>query len=113
FYFPTRRSSDLLIAFFGRVNYNYADRYFVSAILRREGSSRFGKNNKWGNFPAISAGWNITNEEFFTNKEVFSNLKLRAGYGVTGNQGFPNYQSLVLLGTGGVYPQNEIGRAHV
>lgn len=102
------KDDNTLIAFFGRANYNYADRYFVSAILRREGSSRFGKNNKWGNFPAISAGWNITNEEFFTNKEVFSNLKLRAGYGVTGNQGFPNYQSLVLLGTGGVYPQNGV-----
>src|SRR5690606_3328938 len=78
------------------------------AILRREGSSRFGANNKWGNFPAVSAGWNISNEEFFTNKEVVNNLKLRIGYGVTGNQGFPNYQSMVLLGTGGVYPQDGV-----
>ena len=102
------KDDNTLIAFFGRVNYNYADKYFLSAILRREGSSRFGQNNKWGNFPAISAGWTLTNEEFFTNKEVINNLKLRAGYGVTGNQGFPNYQSLVLLGTGGVYPQNGV-----
>ncbi|MBD1428707.1 SusC/RagA family TonB-linked outer membrane protein [Sphingobacterium sp. DN04309] len=102
------KDDNTLIAFFGRVNYNYADRYYLTAILRREGSSRFGTNNKWGNFPAISAGWNITNEEFFTNKDLINNLKLRVGYGVTGNQGFPNYQSMVLLGTGGVYPQDGV-----
>lgn len=102
------KDDNTLIAFFGRVNYSYADRYFLTAILRREGSSRFGANNKWGNFPAVSAGWNISNEEFFTNKEVVNNLKLRVGYGVTGNQGFPNYQSMVLLGTGGVYPQDGV-----
>lgn len=102
------KQDNTLIAFFGRVNYNFADRYFATAILRREGSSRFGNNHKWGNFPAVSAGWNITNEAFFTNKDVVNNLKLRVGYGVTGNQGFPNYQSLVLLGTGGVYPQDGV-----
>ncbi len=102
------KEDNTLIAFFGRVNYNYADKYFVTAILRREGSSRFGANNKWGNFPAVSAGWNISNEDFFTHKEVVNDLKLRAGYGVTGNQGIPNYLSLVTLGTGGVYPQNGI-----
>jgi len=102
------KEDNTLIAFFGRVNYNYDGRYFATAILRREGSSRFGANNKWGNFPAVSAGWTISNEEFFTNKNVVNELKLRAGYGVTGNQGIPNYQSLVLLGTGGVYPQDNV-----
>lgn len=102
------KEDNTLIAFFGRVNYNFADKYFVSAILRREGSSRFGANNKWGNFPAISAGWSISNEEFFTNKDVINDLKLRVGYGITGNQGIPNYQSLIRLGTGGVYPQDNI-----
>ncbi|HAT93374.1 MULTISPECIES: SusC/RagA family TonB-linked outer membrane protein [Sphingobacterium] len=102
------KEDNKLIAFFGRVNYNYDQKYFVSAILRREGSSRFGANHKWGNFPAISAGWTITNEDFFSNKELVNNLKLRVGYGVTGNQGFPNYNSLILLGTGGVYPQDGI-----
>ncbi len=102
------KEDNKLIAFFGRVNYNYDQKYFISAILRREGSSRFGANHKWGNFPAISAGWTVSNEDFFTNKDVFNNLKIRAGYGVTGNQGFPNYNSLILLGTGGVYPQNGI-----
>ena len=102
------KDDNTLIAFFGRVNYNYAERYFISAILRREGSSRFGANNKWGNFPAVSAGWTITNESFFTNKNIVNDLKLRVGYGITGNQGFPNYQSLILLGTGGVYPQDGV-----
>lgn len=101
------KEDNTLIAFFGRINYNYADKYFVSAILRREGSSRFGANNKWGNFPAISAGWTLTNEEFFQ-VEAINNLRVRLGYGVTGNQGFPNYRSLTLLSTGGVYPQNGI-----
>lgn len=100
------KEDNKLISFFGRVNYTYDSRYFLTAILRREGSTRFGANNKWGSFPAVSAGWNITNEEFFTNKDVVNDLKLRVGYGVTGNQGFPNYRSLILLSTGGVYPQN-------
>ena len=102
------KDASTLIAFFGRVNYNYADKYFLTAILRREGSSKFGANNKWGNFPAISAGWTISNEEFFTNKEVVNELKIRAGYGVTGNQGIPNYLSIIRLGTGGVYPQDGV-----
>jgi len=108
---PSLRSfkeENTLVAFFGRVNYNFDEKYFVSAILRREGSTRFGANHKWGNFPAISAGWTITNEDFFTNKEVLNMLKLRVGYGVTGNQDIPNYRSLILLGTGGVYPQNSV-----
>jgi len=102
------KEDNTLIAFFGRVNYNYAGKYFATAILRREGSSRFGMNNKWGNFPAISAGWTISNEDFFSNKEVVNELKLRVGYGVTGNQGIPNYQSILRLGTGGVYPQDDV-----
>ncbi|NQD71223.1 SusC/RagA family TonB-linked outer membrane protein [Sphingobacterium shayense] len=102
------KEDNTLIAFFGRVNYNFNDKYFVTGILRREGSSRFGVNNKWGNFPAISAGWTITNEDFFTNKDVVNDLKIRLGYGVTGNQDIGNYQSLITLGTGGVYPQNGV-----
>lgn len=102
------KQDNTLIAFFGRINYNYLDKYFLSAILRREGSSRFGENNRWGNFPAISAGWTITNEEFFLNKMIVNFLKLRIGFGVTGNQDIANYQSLSTLSTGGVYPQNGI-----
>lgn len=97
------KGDNTLIAFFGRVNYSFADKYLLSMILRREGSSRFGANNKWGNFPAASLGWNITKESFMQSIPAINNLKLRLGYGVTGNQGIPNYSSLVTLGGGGLY----------
>ncbi|MCD8539323.1 MAG: SusC/RagA family TonB-linked outer membrane protein [Leadbetterella sp.] len=102
------KEDNTLIAFFGRVNYSFANKYFAQAVLRREGSSRFGDNHKWGNFPAFSVGWHIAKEEFMQNQSLISNLKLRVGYGVTGNQGIPNYQSLITLGTGGVWPQNGV-----
>src|SRR5690606_14449046 len=76
---PTMRSykeENTIIAVFCRADYNCADKYFVTAILRREGASRFGANNEWGNFPAVSAGWNISNEDFFTNKEIVNDLKI-------------------------------------
>ena len=97
------KQDNTLIAFFGRVNYSFADKYMLSLILRHEGSSRFGANNKWGNFPAASVGWNIDKETFMEGVSFINNLKLRAGYGVTGNQDIANYSSLVTLGTGGVY----------
>jgi TonB-linked SusC/RagA family outer membrane protein len=105
---PTENShkeDNTLIAFFGRINYNYRQKYMLQAILRHEGSSRFGANNKWGNFPAVSAGWVISKEPFMQDILPINNLKLRAGYGVTGNQGIPSYQSLITLGTGGAYLQ--------
>lgn len=97
------KADNTLIAFFGRVNYSYLDKYMAQFILRREGSSRFGENNKWGNFPAVSAGWNISREDFMRDITFINNLKLRVGYGVTGNQGIANYSSLVTLGGGGIY----------
>jgi TonB-linked SusC/RagA family outer membrane protein len=97
------KNDNTLIAFFGRVNYAFNDKYMASVILRREGSSRFGANNKWGYFPAVSAGWNIRSEDFMSNVTVLDQLKLRAGYGVTGNSGINNYSSLVTMGTGGNY----------
>ncbi len=102
------KSDNTLIAFFGRVNYAFSNKYFAQVILRREGSSRFGDNHKWGNFPAASIGWTLTQEEFMKGVTFFDMLKVRVGYGVTGNQGIPNYQSLVTLSTGGVYPQNGV-----
>jgi TonB-linked SusC/RagA family outer membrane protein len=102
------KQDNTLIAFFGRINYTFANKYFAQAVIRREGSSRFGANNKWGNFPAASVGWDLSQEEFIQNISAISSLKLRLGYGVTGNQGIPNYQSIVTLGTGGVYPQNGV-----
>ena len=74
-----------LASAFARVNYNYDQRYFVNASIRAEGSSKFGANNRWGYFPAVSASWLITNENFMRSQNVLKELKLRAGYGVTGN----------------------------
>ncbi|RQO74492.1 SusC/RagA family TonB-linked outer membrane protein [Pedobacter sp. KBW06] len=99
------KEDNTLIAFFGRANYSYKGRYFAQVILRREGSSKFGANNKYGSFPAASIGWMLSDEAFMKNIPVINSLKLRAGYGITGNAGIGNYQSLITLGTGGVYPQ--------
>jgi TonB-linked SusC/RagA family outer membrane protein len=97
------KGDNTLVAFFGRANYSFMDKYMVSLILRHEGSSRFGANNKWGNFPAASIGWNLSKEKFMEGITFINSLKLRAGFGVTGNQDIANYSSLVTLGTGGVY----------
>ncbi|WP_431294072.1 SusC/RagA family TonB-linked outer membrane protein [Pedobacter sp. P26] len=97
------KNDNTLIAFFGRINYAFDGKYLAQFILRREGSSRFGDNNKWGNFPAVSLGWNVTQEKFMENVKWVNNLKLRAGYGVTGNSGFQNNASRVTLSTGGKY----------
>ncbi|WP_027125096.1 SusC/RagA family TonB-linked outer membrane protein [Gelidibacter mesophilus] len=98
------KQDNTLIAYFTRLSYSYNDRYFIQASIRHEGSSKFGKNNKWANFPAISGAWAISDETFMENVTFVNNLKIRLGYGVTGNQGIPNYQSIVTLGTGGKYP---------
>ncbi|RMD68227.1 MAG: SusC/RagA family TonB-linked outer membrane protein [Bacteroidetes bacterium] len=91
------KNSHKLIAFFGRASFNIDDTYFLDATLRREGSSRFGANNKWGNFPAVSAGVNITN---LTDISGVDNLKLRVGYGVTGSIPGESYLSLLRLAPG-------------
>ncbi len=92
-----------LIAFFGRVSYSLADKYLATASLRHEGSSKFGTNNKWGNFPAVSLGWRISKEPFMQNIDWIDDLKLRGDYGVTGNQNFGNYLSLSTYGGFGYY----------
>ena len=97
------KSANKYVAFFGRAMYNYADKYLISASLRRDGSSRFGKDHKWGWFPAVSLGWRITQENFMKGVTWMDELKLRAGYGVTGNQDFDNYRSLFLMETSGLY----------
>lgn len=95
-----------LVSFFGRVNYNFMSRYMFTATLRADGSSRFGDNNKWGYFPSASVAWRISDESFMYNTSSWlNNLKLRLGYGVTGNQdGIGQYKSLAILSpTGGAY----------
>jgi len=100
------KDSDKLIAFFSRVTYNYDDRYLLMASLRREGSSRFGEDYKWGNFPGISLGWRIDQESFADNWDWLSNLKLRTGFGVTGINAGSNYQSLSGLTYGTYFLNN-------
>jgi TonB-linked SusC/RagA family outer membrane protein len=98
----TRPTSDtynwVLHSYLARVNYNYANKYYVSASVRRDGSSRFGADNKWGNFPSLAFSWRIINEPFF--KQVFPGIddfKIRTSFGTTGNQEIGQYQSLSTL----------------
>lgn len=95
-----------LIAFFGRVSYDFDGKYMFTASLRHEGSSKFGVDNKWGNFPAVSAGWRISQEGFMKNIKWVNDLKLRADYGVTGNQDFGSYNSLNTMTGFGYYYYN-------
>ncbi len=80
-----------LLSYMARVNYSYADKYLFTATVRRDGSSRFGSNHKWGIFPSGSAAWRISEEDFFEPVKFVDDLKIRAGYGVTGNQEIGNY----------------------
>ncbi|MBL4678944.1 MAG: SusC/RagA family TonB-linked outer membrane protein [Mucilaginibacter sp.] len=103
------QNGSTLIAFFGRLNYDFNNKYILTASLRHEGSSKFGANNKWGNFPAVSGAWRVSEESFFKESVPFVNeLKLRADYGVTGNQDFGNYLSLLLYGGAGYFPFNGV-----
>ncbi|HEU4573405.1 MAG TPA: SusC/RagA family TonB-linked outer membrane protein, partial [Chitinophagaceae bacterium] len=118
---PTRVSASTykeeykLISFLGRINYNFNNKYYVTASIRRDGSSKFGVNNRWGNFPSFDVAWRISQEDFMKNVAWLNDLKIRAGYGVTGNADAINpYTTLLLYGPGGryydavnqVYPQS-------
>lgn len=89
-----------LLGFFGRANYSYKDKYILMASIRQEGSSRFGSNHKWGTFPGISAAWRLSEESFMENATFFNDLKLRAGFGVTGIAPNQSYLSLTSLNYG-------------
>ncbi len=101
-------SGSALLSFFASANYNYQSKYYVSAIIREDGSSRFSKKNRWGTFYSVSAGWNMEEEDFLKGLEAVNKLKIRAGYGAIGNQNIglyayndrytPNYY--YALGTG-------------
>ncbi|WP_308778134.1 TonB-dependent receptor [uncultured Bacteroides sp.] len=96
-----------LLSAFGRVQYNYAEKYMISASLRYDGGSVFGSNNKWGMFPAVSGGWLVSNEKFFSDwaPEWWNTLKLRASYGVTGNNSISSTAAYATL-TNAVYAGN-------
>ncbi|WP_342084910.1 SusC/RagA family TonB-linked outer membrane protein [Dyadobacter sp. OTU695] len=100
------KNSSKLIAFFGRLNYDFDQKYYLSASLRREGSSKFGYANKWGYFPAASVAWRATQESFLKDISWLNELKVRADYGETGNQDFGNYLSLDTYGGYGYYLYN-------
>ena len=78
-----------LLSYFGKADYNFADKYYLSFTLRRDGSSRLGPQNQWGTFPAVGAGWRLSRESFLSHNSLFSNMMLRFGWGVTGNQQIP------------------------
>ena len=97
-------SESTLIGFFGRLNYNYRDMIFASASMRREGSTKFGANTKWGNFPSGSLAWEITKAPFAQSlAQAFQSLKPRVSYGVTGRSDFNAYQSIATYSTRGAY----------
>lgn len=97
-----------LEAYFGRVNYSLKDRYLLSASMRREGSSRFGRITKWGNFPSASFGWIVSEEDFFPETSWLTNLKLRGSYGITGNNNIGNYNSLSNIIAGNYVLNNSV-----
>ncbi|MDB5119917.1 MAG: SusC/RagA family TonB-linked outer membrane protein [Sphingobacteriales bacterium] len=97
--FPFDKPQNRLISFFGRANYTYNDRYLLTATLRRDGSSRFAENSRYALFPSVALAWTIKNESFLKNNKTVSGLKLRLGYGITGQQdGIGNYDYLSYYG---------------
>jgi len=100
------RESSRYIAFFGRVMYNYGEKYLASVSLRRDGSTKFGANHKWGWFPAVSLGWRMSQEDWLKDISWLDELKLRAGFGMTGNQDFSPYKSIMLMGPSGKFYSN-------
>jgi TonB-linked SusC/RagA family outer membrane protein len=95
-----------LVGYIGRVNYAYKGRYLFSASLRRDGSSRFGINRRWGTFPSISGAWRLKDEAFLSNVKFLSDLKIRASYGKAGNANIADFASLPLVGVGANYAQS-------
>ncbi len=103
-YPPESINRNSLESYFARASFDIADKYLISGSYRRDGSSRFSKDNRWSSFPAVSVGWKIMNEPFMKDSNLFSTLKLRAGYGITGNQEIgPNYGYL------GIYTPSQSG----
>ncbi len=91
-------AKDNLMSFLGRLAYGYNNKYLLTASIRADGSSKFGNENKWGYFPSVALGWTLSEESIIKNMNIFDNFKLRASYGVTGNNQIPAYSSIGLLG---------------
>ena len=100
----SNRNMSKLISYFGRLTYNFSEKYVFAATMRRDGSSKFGANHKWGLFPSFSAAWNVSKEGFLNSISLINDLKVRVGYGITGNQdGIDPYRSLELYQSDGQY----------
>lgn len=101
--FSGNKSESALISYIGRVNYEYNGKYLLSASFRRDGSSRFHPDGRWGNYPAVSAGWRISEEAFLASSDFVSDLKLRASYGVTGNNSASDYAAIATISGNQIY----------
>lgn len=99
----SRSTESALISYLGRLNYSYKDKYLLSASVRRDGSSRFAEENRWGTFPAVSAGWRLSEETFMSNVSAVSNLKLRVSYGQVGNQLVGDYGYSATISSNWMY----------
>ncbi len=102
------KAGNALLSYFGRVNYDLQEKYLFSATLRRDGSSRFGADNRWGTFYAGSVGWRIDKEAFLSNNNFIDRLLLRAGYGSIGNQEIGDYPFTDMINAGYNYPFGEV-----
>ena len=111
------QSESAIVSVFARVNYNYEDKYLFTATVRRDGSSKFGVNKRWGTFPAFSAGWRLTEESFMPDFTWLHDLKLRVGYGISGSDNVPNYQYASSVGQQGhfnyVFDEGEVSGATI
>lgn len=108
--YPFDKPENRLLSFMGRVNYTYNNTYFLTASIRRDGSSKFGPNTRYGNFPSVAFGWKLNNLSFFKDVKAISNLKLRLGYGVTGQQdGIGNYDYVSYYGLSDSRAQYQFG----
>lgn len=107
------RNENFLVSFFGRLNYTFKDKYLLTATLREDGSSRFAEENRWGLFPSLALAWRIKDEAFLSGISVLSDLKIRAGYGVTGQQDIPNdyYPYLAVYRESNELAQYQLGNA--
>lgn len=107
--FSGNRSQSALISYIVRANYEFANKYLLGASFRRDGSSRFSDKNRWGNFPAVSLGWRMSEEAFLSDNEVVSDLKLRASYGVTGNNQSGDYAWISTISGNQIYQFDRTG----
>lgn len=112
-YVSSWRNGSVMASFFGRATYNYMQKYYATVTLRRDGSSKFGANNEWGFFPSASVAWDIKKESFLESVEVINLLKLRVGYGKTGNQEFSNNVDIMTFKPTGTAPNFETGESSI